>query len=173
MHIRRIARVIAPIGALYMLLNATMLALSYRIGWPNEAIGTAFYFWIMIWAGAAEEGTGIVWVHVGFAMVWYVPILAASAAIILGKLRKRWILPAFIVTLCDAALVLSLAISYAKYPSLEHQVSATTFLLECALLLCYFLLMWKGRAKAPCLPSSRCCGKPTLQRRMPHAPLHP
>ena len=151
MHIRRIARVIAPIGALYMLLNTTMLALSYRIGWPNEAIGTAFYFWIMIWAGAAEEGTGIVWVHVGFAMVWYVPILAASAAIILGKLRKRWILPAFIVTLCDAALVLSLAISYAKsyakYPSLEHQVCATTFLLECALLLCYFLLMWKGRTK--------------------------
>ena len=48
MHIRRIARVIAPIGALYMLLNTTMLALSYRIGWPNEAIGTAFYFWIMI-----------------------------------------------------------------------------------------------------------------------------
>ena len=163
MHIRRIARVIAPIGALYMLLNTTMLALSYRIGWPNEAIGTVFYFWIMIWAGAAEQGTGIVWLHVGFAMIWYVPILAASAAIILGKLRKRWILPAFIVTLCDAALVLSLAISYAKYPSLEHQVSATTFLLECALLLCYFLLMWRGRAKVPPSEQTSRSSKPTRE----------
>jgi len=138
--VRKVAKSLAIIGMIFLMLNSWTIFLSCHFGWPTVTIGYTSFIIMFLLSAIADWNNEII-ARVCYAVVFSVPICVTLVAQITNNPKRRFLLPGIFIMVGDALFVLLLILNLnqrflsAEDYTITNAYLRETFFVECIVLL--------------------------------------